>query len=101
MTVMQDVELTLKAARVLRAFLEDPARPRYGLELMKATGMVSGTLYPILARLERAGWLAAEKEDVDPRVAGRPPRMHYVITDEAVPVARVRLASIAAELGGR
>lgn len=96
---MRDVELTLKTARVIRVFLDDPARPRYGLELMKATNMASGTLYPILARLEGAGWLAAEKEGVDPHVAGRPARMHYTITADAEPVARARLAAITAELG--
>jgi PadR family transcriptional regulator PadR len=97
---MRDVELTLKAARVLRAFLEDPARPRYGFDLMKATGMASGTLYPMLARFEAAGWLARGREGIDPREAGRAPRLHYTMTEEAIPVARARLAAISAELSG-
>jgi DNA-binding PadR family transcriptional regulator len=96
---MRDVEVTLKTAQVLRVFLEDSAKPRYGFELMKAAGMVSGTLYPILARLEAAGWLARGREGTDFRASG-PPRTHYVITLDAEPVARARLAEISAELGG-
>jgi hypothetical protein len=32
---------------------------------MQATGLASGTLYPLLVRLERAGWVAARWEDID------------------------------------
>ena len=46
------MRMTAPLQRVLRAFLEDPAAPRYGYDLMKAAGLPSGTLYPMLARLE-------------------------------------------------
>ena len=81
-------------ATVLKVFLEDPGMPRYGFELMKLTGMASGSLYPMLARLEQAGWLTRGKESIDPSAAGRPPRMNYTITADAVPVARVQLAAL-------
>jgi len=51
---------------------------------MKLTGMASGSLYPMLARLERAGWLIRGKEDIDQRAAGRPARTNYTITGAAV-----------------
>ena len=51
---MQDLDLTPKMATVLKVFLEDPDQPRYGFELMKLTGLASGSLYPMLARLEGA-----------------------------------------------
>ena len=57
---------------MLAAFIADPAEPRFGLELIRATGRASGTLYPILARLEDAGWVESEWERVDPSEAGRP-----------------------------
>jgi PadR family transcriptional regulator, regulatory protein PadR len=94
---MQDMELTLKSARVIGVFLEDPRRPRYGFDLMRQTGFSSGTLYPMLARFERAGWLAGRREDINPVAAGRPARRAYVMTEEAVPVARAKLAAIGAE----
>ena len=37
---------------VLAAFLDDPTADRYGLDLMRATGHPSGTLYPILLKRE-------------------------------------------------
>jgi PadR family transcriptional regulator len=94
---MQDVELTLKSARIVRIFLEDPAHPRYQLELMRYARMGSGTLWPILARLTGAGWLAKSREDVDPVAEGRPRRMLYALTPEAIPVARAKLAAIGTE----
>lgn len=65
-----EVRLTLAVARVLREFLADASRPRYGYDLMQATGYPSGKLYPILARLQRAGWLGRAPEAVDPAQAG-------------------------------
>jgi PadR family transcriptional regulator, regulatory protein PadR len=88
---MQDLDITPKMATVLKVFLEDPDQPRYGFELMKLTGMASGSLYPMLAKLEGAGWLTRGKENIDPRTAGRPARTHYRITGTAASVARIRL----------
>jgi PadR family transcriptional regulator PadR len=94
LSVMQDLDITPKMATVLKVFLEDPDQQRYGFELMKLTGMASGGLYPMLARLEAAGWLTRGKEAIDPRAAGRPARTHYTITGAAVSAARVQLAEL-------
>ena len=94
---MEDVELTLKSARLVNAFLADPGRARYGLELMRATGMPSGSMYPLLARFESAGWLTKSREDIDPVAEGRPRRTLYTLAEEAVPVAQAKLAAIRAE----
>jgi PadR family transcriptional regulator len=91
---MQDLDITPKMAMVLKVFLEDPDQPRYGFELMKLTGIASGSLYPMLARLERAGWLTRGKEDIDPHAAGRPARTNYSITGAAVTAVRIQLAAL-------
>jgi PadR family transcriptional regulator, regulatory protein PadR len=90
--------MTIAVAAVLRIFLEDVTQPRYGYELMRATGYPSGKLYPVLARLERAGWLTKELEDIDPATEGRPARRPYRISAEAVPAARSELAKLSAQL---
>ncbi len=59
--------ITSQACSILDAFLQDPERPRYGLELMKITGLSSGTTYPVIYRFERAGWLTAAPEPIDRR----------------------------------
>jgi PadR family transcriptional regulator len=94
MTSMQDLDITPKMATVLKVFLEDPDQPRYGFELMKLTNMASGSLYPMLAKLERAGWLTRGRENIDPRAAGRPARTHYTITGAAVSAGRIQLAAL-------
>ena len=54
----------------------------YGRQIIEATGLYSGTVYPILNRLERIGWVVGEAEDIDPVAAGRPARRFYELTDE-------------------
>jgi PadR family transcriptional regulator, regulatory protein PadR len=91
---VDDLDITPNMAKVLKIFLEDPGQPRYGLELMRATRVPSGTMYPLLARLEKAEWLTKGREDIDPRTEGRPPRLHYTITGAAITAARLQLAAL-------
>lgn len=79
---------------MLAALLAQPGLDRYGLELMQSTGLASGTLYPILHRLQDAGWLAAHWEDVDPVAAARPARRFYRLTPDGVAAARQALAEL-------
>lgn len=81
---MRRARVTLNTAAVLRLFLEDPEFPLYAMELMKCTGLPSGTMYPLLRRLEGDGWLASAREDIDPREHGRPARVYYRLVPEAV-----------------
>jgi len=54
---------------------------RHGFDIMDASGLKSGTVYPILRRLEDAGMLRAKWEAIsDARDAQRPPRRYYQIT---------------------
>ena len=53
----------------------------YGFDIMDATGLPSGTVYPILSKLEDSGFLKSRWEDA--RVAKRekrPPRKSYEVT---------------------
>jgi PadR family transcriptional regulator, regulatory protein PadR len=95
---IDEVRITTTVARVLRRFLEDPAEPQYGFDLMRATGLASGTLYVILARLERAGWLSSEQEDIDPAETGRPARRLYRLTTDGAQAAHLGLAELSEEL---
>ena len=90
---MGTLRMTLQTQLVLRALLEEPARQRYGLELCELAGLPSGTIYPILARLEQVGWVDSAWED--PAVhekAGRPRRRFYRITQDGAIQARDTLA---------
>ena len=87
------VKMTRTLERVLRAFLEDPAAARYGYDLMKATTLQSGTLYPLLARLKEGGLVDAHWET--PAEEGQRPRRYYQLTAEGVNWARLELAELA------
>jgi PadR family transcriptional regulator, regulatory protein PadR len=63
---------------------------------MKATRLPSGTLYPMLARLQQEGLVDSQWEDQRPDAGGRPPRKYYRLTAEGARVARLELASASA-----
>ena len=84
--------MTLPTQLVLRSLLEDPGAERYGLEIGDTAGLPSGTIHPILARLERLGWVESRWEDIDPRVAGRPARRYYRLTESGAVSAPTALA---------
>jgi len=74
---------------VLERFVERPTDWRYGYDLSRETGLKSGTLYPILMRLEKHTWLEAcwvATED------GVPPRHTYRLTPNGLELARTQLA---------
>jgi PadR family transcriptional regulator PadR len=89
------VKLTGPLERVLRVFLADPAGRHHGYDLMKAARLSSGTLYPMLGRLEREGLLTAAWEPLAGDPSGRPPRKYYQLTVEGSRVARIELARAA------
>jgi PadR family transcriptional regulator PadR len=76
----RDVRISLQTLRVLEAFLEDPGDQLSGSDVQKRCGIASGTLYPILLRLESAGWFVSRWEAIDPSSAGRPRRRLYRLT---------------------
>ena len=87
--------MTLQTQLVLRAMLDDSVGEHYGLQLRDETGLPSGTIYPILARLERCGWVASSWEDPMQHILeGRPRRRYYQLTGEGAERARDALARI-------
>lgn len=66
--------------RVLALLLEYPSKGLSGAEISKDTGIGSGTLYPLFARLEKAGWIVGSWENIVPQEAGRPRRRYYQLT---------------------
>jgi PadR family transcriptional regulator, regulatory protein PadR len=76
----KDPRLSHRTLQVLRLFLEQPRESLAGSDISKKTGMLSGTLYPILMRLENAKWLDSRWENVEPGEAGRPRKRLYNLT---------------------
>lgn len=91
---MDRVKLTVTVATVLCVFLSDPDRKWYGLELMRETELPSGTLYPVLARMEAEGWLASERETTRAHEEGRPRRRYYTLTALGRSMGAGRLAQV-------
>jgi PadR family transcriptional regulator, regulatory protein PadR len=95
------MKLTGPVERVLRAFLADPSVPRYGYDLMKASGLPSGTLYPLLSRLQEQGLVTSAWEPAGIDSSGRPARRYYWLTDEGIETGRQELARASAGRAAR
>ena len=85
---MPSPRMTLQTQRVLAVLLEDPLGQHYGLDISRRLGLPTGSIYPILARLERADWVSSRWEDVDPNAVGRRPRRYYRLTGAGAEQAR-------------
>ncbi|GLY96761.1 helix-turn-helix transcriptional regulator [Actinoplanes sp. NBRC 103695] len=84
--------MTASVLKVVAALLAAGGDERYGLQLMQATGLPSGTLYPILVRLQQAGWVESRWEQTDPAAEGRPARRYYLLTADGTAEARREVA---------
>jgi PadR family transcriptional regulator len=85
--------------RVLRVLIDSPSNEHFGLDIMRATGLSSGTTYPILKRLERERLIVGRWEDVDASELGRPRRKLYRLTPDGVAAARAEMLDMRASLG--
>ena len=80
--------LTYPTATVLLAIRNGH---RYGFDIMDATGLPDGTVYPLLRRLERRGVLEGKwEEEAEAKAERRPQRRYYELT----PVGEESMAEI-------
>lgn len=71
---------------LLSALADGSLKWRHGYDLMKATGILSGTLYPLLMRMTEQGLVEAEWRE--PEQPGRPARHAYRLTAKGLALAQ-------------
>lgn len=91
--------LSPPARIILATLLEAQGRWSHGYDLARRAGVKSGTLYPLLIRLEAQGHLEAEWQQ--PGEKGKPPRHAYRLTASGVQLARANPPEPAAVTGAR
>ena len=89
----KEPRLTLQTLKVLGTLA--PGNELSGADIRRASKLATGTVYPILLRLEDAGWVTSRWEEIDPKEAGRPQRRFYRLT--AVGAAALRRAEAESE----
>ncbi len=99
---MSDSRMTVPTALILTSMA---GGARYGFDIMDATGLPSGTVYPALRRLEGSGCLRSRWEPARAALeAKRPRRRIYEVTGEGAALltrARAKLESLPSLSGGR
>jgi PadR family transcriptional regulator PadR len=89
------MRMTRHTRAALAVMLRHPGAEHYGLELAREARLFTGTIYPILARLENNGWLDGGWEPIDPRQEGRPRRRYYKLT--ALGLERARALKLSSQ----
>src|SRR5579863_10582198 len=82
------LRISPQSLSLLEALLDHPMHWHHGYALSQHTAISSGTLYPILMRLEKLHWLETRWETP---AGGRPPRHLYRLTSQARAWAREEL----------
>ncbi len=77
------IRMTLSTMKTIDVFLSNTMTGLSGADVARKTGLMSGTLYPILRRLEKQGWLTSAWETLDPTEAGRPRQRFYKLKGDA------------------
>lgn len=92
-----NIRMTYATALVLQAL---DRGHRYGFDIIDATNLRSGTVYPLLRRLEDSGLIRSKWEHVSiARSSNRPPRKYYELTkaaEHSVALAKDRFPSLSA-----
>ena len=91
--------LSHHARTVLAVLLDAGGQWSHGYELAQVANVKSGTLYPLLIRLEKQGYLEAEWQQ--PAEGGRPPRHAYRLTAAGVQLASANPPGETTKAAGR
>lgn len=97
--IAPEPQITRHVLRLFALMTSDLLGWWWGMKLSEELDLRSGTIYPLLARLEKAEWLESSWEDVDPSEQGRPRRRLYRLTGQGQRVATEALAEVSVSPG--
>lgn len=83
---MQPLSRITPATVDVLAALQESSEPVWGLAIIKTSGRQAGTVYPVLERLERSGWVTSTWADEPDRPGPR--RRYYQLTEDGARAAR-------------
>ena len=91
----QEIRLTRTSRLVLEALVDGFEDDLWGLKICNVAGLPSGTVYPLLSRLEDIGWVQArwERDEDSPTRSTGPRRRFYTLTPDGLVAARTALAA--------
>jgi DNA-binding PadR family transcriptional regulator len=92
--------VTTQTLKVLGTLMTHNSDGLSGAEIGRAAKLPSGTLYPILLRLEQAGWLESRWEAETPQELGRPRRRFYQLTGIGARNAKSAFRDVTSTIGG-
>src|SRR5207244_2950328 len=92
--------LSDSAAAILGYFVADPEKEAHGFDVIRATGIASGTLYPALRLLSEEKRVLTSRWEARNPVEGLPPRRFYRLDPDRATAADALLAEHRAHAAG-
>jgi PadR family transcriptional regulator PadR len=89
------MHLSFQRIKIMQAFYEGGTAELSGADIMRLTGLGSGSAYPILVVFEEHGILQSRWEGEAPQTLGRPRRRLYKLTDLGADVYKRAMADLA------
>lgn len=80
--------MTHQVKLVLAALDQAGGEALYGQQILRATGIQAGTLFPIMTRLRDHGYVHVRQERGSKSFLGRPLRNYYKLTAAGIELAR-------------
>lgn len=90
--VAPEPQITRHVLRLFALMTTDTSAWWWGVKLSERLRLRSGTIYPLLARLEKTGWLESVWDDINPSQVGQPRRRLYRLTGQGERIAKEALA---------
>ena len=90
---MQPLSRITPATIDVLSVLDSSGDAVWGMLVIKSSGRPAGSVYPILERLEQAGWATSSWEDDPSRVGPR--RRYYELTPDGATAARSAIGEFA------
>jgi PadR family transcriptional regulator, regulatory protein PadR len=95
-----ELRLTTQTLKVLGTLLASGGDELAGADIGRAAELQSGTLYPILFRLERENWVVSRWEVENPQELGRPRRRLYKLTGLGARKSKAEFRNLTSAIGG-
>ena len=90
------MKVSANALTVMAAFNRNANNWMAGSDLLKETGIKSGSLYPLLHNMRTKGLLLSKKENGNASALQRPLKTFYKLSAEGINLARERLEALGA-----
>lgn len=81
MCSIRSMRTTQTLLKVAGELMRRPRDKHWGNDIRRRVALSEGTVYPVLNRFRKAGWIVDTEYELPDQLEGRPPRRYFTLTD--------------------